>query len=233
MAWVPEPASLFFNFLFSNMTWGPLSQQDFRETGPFIEFRANCNLTFSLAPCGTDAYLHRSICCTSEHVSDIWYHKVVSQNNGWLLSSKSGVVAIPSVKVTSVMLVVCGSGSPFSDPSMEVANFVCLPLVYLNNKGITWKERAPFFTFPLPPFSKPSVWNFGVFASSSVIVGFIRDWNSIWRSKAFQSSIPLLVCLDTGIHFGNSQAVLSAACYFWCNGRSLRHIFHIDQKICS
>lgn len=27
MAWVPEPASLFFNFLFSNMTWGPLSQQ--------------------------------------------------------------------------------------------------------------------------------------------------------------------------------------------------------------
>lgn len=38
MAWVPEPASLFFNFLFSNMTWGPLSQQDFRETGPLSSF---------------------------------------------------------------------------------------------------------------------------------------------------------------------------------------------------
>lgn len=151
----------------------------------------------------------------------------------WTRIRYSGVVAISSVKVTSIMLVVCGSGSPFSDPSMEVANFVCLPLVYLNNKGITWKERASFFTFHLPPFSKPSIWNFGVFASSSVIVGFIRDWNSIWRSKAFQCSIPLLVCLDTEIHFGNSQAVLSAACYFWCNGRSLRHIFHIDQKICS
>lgn len=131
----------------------------------------------------------------------------------WTRIRYSGVVAISSVKVTSIMLVVCGSGSPFNDPSMEVANFVCLPLVYLNNKGITWKERASFFTFHLPPFSKPSIWNFGVFASSSVIVGFIRDWNSIWRSKAFQSSIPLLVCLDTEIHFGNSQAVLSAACY--------------------
>lgn len=54
MAWVPEPASLFFDFLFSNMTWGPLSQQDFREAGRFIEFRANCNLTLFLALCGTD-----------------------------------------------------------------------------------------------------------------------------------------------------------------------------------
>lgn len=38
MAWVPEPASLFFNFLFSNMTWGPLVSKTSEKRAPLSSF---------------------------------------------------------------------------------------------------------------------------------------------------------------------------------------------------